>query len=734
MHAPKLIGSTAYAALALSLALASSQGALAQSNSTSGNPTARVETSNPFAPYREPGREPLAQSAATGVPLPDFIELAPLSKADVSEVEKPAAASRLSEPPATATIETPAAPVAETAHPVQSSTPIAETPAVPSEIPSAASVQPAAPGLPQPKADTAPAPDSKPAGTASTSPSAGTRPIDIQSAVPVPETLDMPPLTASDIGGVQMNPADFAIAERLKELVAGRLDRFLDRKRDREALEEFYQARKFAPVWFDMGAPNGRMTAAITRLKAADADGLDASDYPTPDIKALDEDPAARAQAELRLTSSVLAYARQAQGGRVSPSRISTNIEFTPPVSDPAEVLQKVAKADNVTKTLDAFNPQHDGFLALKRKLAELRGTVSNDHVVHIPTGRTMRVGQSDERISLVRERLGVTGEGDVYDAELAQAVKAFQKEKGVGQDGLLGPRTVELLNGGRTPGRDVDSILSNMERWRWLPRDLGQAYVMVNIPDFTLKVMKNNKTTFHTRIVVGKPNTPSPSFSAMIENILVNPTWHVPQSIIYNEYLPALQQDPSVLARMGLVMEHNRDGTISIRQPPGERNALGRIKFNFPNRFQVYLHDTPDKSLFNHDRRAYSHGCMRVQNPTKFGEALANIALPGENITSERLQGMFGSGERWFNFKKKIPVYLVYLNTYVDDGGKLVVRPDLYGYDQRVQSALRGQYMAISERSQRVTPVAMKRARQIVQEVPRQPQQRGFFPFPWFQ
>jgi murein L,D-transpeptidase YcbB/YkuD len=264
----------------------------------------------------------------------------------------------------------------------------------------------------------------------------------------------------------------------------------------------------------------------------------------------------------------------------------------------------------------------------------------------------------------------------------------------------------------------------------------------MVNVPDFTLKVVDDHKTLFHTRIVVGKPNTPSPSFSAAIENILVNPTWHVPQSIIYNEYLPALEQDPGVLTRMGLVMDRAADGSISIRQPPSERNALGRIKFNFPNRYQVYLHDTPDKKLFAQERRAYSHGCMRVQNPTQFGEVLLSLAQPPElRYSADRLQRMFGSGEQWLNFKKKIPVHVTYMNAYVDDAGKLVVREDLYGYDARVRSALRGEYMAIAERSQKVTPGVIPASasnsarriqarRQVVQEQPR----RGGFFFPWFQ
>ncbi len=161
------------------------------------------------------------------------------------------------------------------------------------------------------------------------------------------------------------------------------------------------------------------------------------------------------------------------------------------------------------------------------------------------------------------------------------------------------------------------------MERWRWYPRDLGNAHVIVNMPDYTLRVMHNGEQVWTTRIVIGKPDMPTPLLSETMKYITINPTWNVPPSIVQNEYLPALPQDPTVLARMGLKVVYNRDGSVHIYQPPGEANALGRMRFNFPNRFLVYQHDTPDKHLFAHDVRAYSHGCMRVQDPAKYAEVL---------------------------------------------------------------------------------------------------------------
>jgi len=236
------------------------------------------------------------------------------------------------------------------------------------------------------------------------------------------------------------------------------------------------------------------------------------------------------------------------------------------------------------------------------------------------------------------------------------------------------------------------------MERWRWLPRDLGRTYVMVNVPDFTLRVVRDHKLVWSTKIVVGKPNLKTPLTTAAMRYITVNPTWNVPPSIIRNEYLPVIQQDPTALERTGLKMEQNPDGTIRIFQPPGDRNALGRIRFNFPNKFLVYQHDTPDKHLFAREVRAYSHGCMRVQDPLKYGEVLLSLVLPGERYTEERLRKMFGGAEVNINFPAPIPVHLTYQTAFVDDAGKLVIRDDIYGWDRDVLGWLRGDQRRVAD------------------------------------
>jgi L,D-transpeptidase YcbB len=538
---------------------------------------------------------------------------------------------------------------------------------------------------------TTPAPKQEPAPTAT-----ATVAIPVND-IPLPEPANVPPPTAKDIGKpalANLGPADLPIAEKLRDRVTGRLDRIIDRKKDRDAAIAFYNGRFFAPLWIENGAANARAKAVIAQLAAADAEGLDPSDYSRPDFKAGAE-PDALAEAELRLTASVLNYARHAQTGRAHYSRISADISYSLVYPEPADILTNMAEAKNAGEALAAYNPPHDGYKALKAKLAEARGHKGQAGPARIAGGPVLKVGMHDARVPQLRERLGVTGEsGTTYDKALAEAVKTFQRERELSPTGNLNSATVEALNGGgrQVRHREADIIIANMERWRWMPRDLGKAYVMLNIPNYTLKVVKDGTQIWQTRVVVGKAVTPTPILTETMKYITVNPTWNVPPSIVQNEYLPALAQDPTVLARMGLKVSYNRDGSIHISQPPGDRNALGRIRFNFPNKFLVYQHDTPDKHLFGHDRRSYSHGCMRVENPFKYGEVLLSIAMPKENYTQERLRRMIGSSEQNINFPTQIPVHITYQTAFVDEHGKLVLRDDIYGRDSRTLVALRGE------------------------------------------
>ena len=335
---------------------------------------------------------------------------------------------------------------------------------------------------------------------------------------------------------------------------------------------------------------------------------------------------------ELKLTASMLDYARQAQSGRMHWSQVSADIQYPEHPIDPSEVLANVTTAKDASAALESYNPPQKLYRELKAKLAQLRGQ-GNGPVIQIAEGPALvfkpatrkqaAVTPEDPRVPQLRAKLGISEDaGDArYDAKVAEAVRKFQEGAELKVTGVLDDRTVKALN---SPKRDrqIDTVIVNMERWRWLPRQLGapslgNAYVILNIPDYTLKVMQNGAPVWTTKVVTGKPGVhATPLLTETMKFITVNPTWNVPPSIIYNEYLPALQQDPTVLERMGLRLERASDGSIHISQPPGEANALGRIRFNFPNKFLVYQHDTPDKNLFAKEERAFSHGCMRVQNP----------------------------------------------------------------------------------------------------------------------
>ena len=378
-------------------------------------------------------------------------------------------------------------------------------------------------------APTVATPASEPAAIsngASGAPASASEPAtSVQPAAATEQQTAIEPVVAPDPLAA-LDPADRAVAEKIRDLLATRGDKLFTAKKEREAVEAFYQNRNLAPVWLDKGIENARAEAVIARMKNADADGLEPGDYKAPSFSGLAPD--ALAEAELRLTRAVLTYARHVQAGRFPYTRVSKNIELPQAAPEPADVLSSVADAANAGKALDAYSPQNQHYRQLKAALADLRGKP------------------------------------------------------------------------GASKGQ-IDTITANMERWRWYPRDLGNAYSLVNLPDFTLQVMHNGGQVWTTRIVIGKPSMATPLLSETMKYLTVNPTWTVPQSIVRNEYLPALAQDPTVLDRMGLRVSYSGGG-VTITQPPGDGNALGRVRFSFNNRFSVFQHDTPDKGLFSRD------------------------------------------------------------------------------------------------------------------------------------
>jgi len=546
---------------------------------------------------------------------------------------------------------------------------------------------------------------------ATPAPAAAATPADTKTEAKPPEatattaTPDAAPAApAAATAAQEAAPVVSPIATKIADLLAAKSERVFSTKKDHAGAEAFYSARNNAPVWVTESGPTDGAKALVSYLSAADAEGLDPTDYPVPYFKAgMDAD--ALADAELKLSAAALTFARHVSIGRVHYSRLNADVFYNLEAPDPADVLAKLSTAGNAADALARYTPQHPQYKALRKKLAEVR-KAKGENETRIPGGATLRFDargkkppMQDARVPLLREKLGLAAsDDDTYDKDVANAVAAFQKKHGLKATGQLNTATVNAING---PQRDkeADIIMANMERWRWMPHDLGEKRVILNIPEYTLRVFDGDKQVWTTRVVVGKPGShATPLLSETMKYITINPTWNVPPSIVYNEYLPALQQDPTVLSRMGLKLVQLPNGSVHISQPPGERNALGRIRFNFPNKFLVYQHDTPDKYLFAHDKRAYSHGCMRVQYPAKYAEVILGLSQPGEHYTQERIKSMYGNSEVDVKLAHPIPVHITYQTAFVDDNGKLQIRDDVYGRDARLIAIMKGDERKVAE------------------------------------
>jgi len=479
----------------------------------------------------------------------------------------------------------------------------------------------------------------------------------------------------------------------------------------------FYGARHFEPLWLKEGA-DGTVSFApsaekiMAAFKSSAAEGFRPSDYLTPDLDlaAAGTDPARLAAVETAFSAAAVKYAQDIYGGRINPLLVNKTWTITPKRINEAEMLMKLASADDPMAIFTELEPKHPEFHRLKAALAKFDEHANIDQV-SIPEGKTLKPGMTDERVPLLRQRLGVA-EPDVpetagaeaapdltYDAELVAAVKTFQESLDLTADGIAGPATIAALNGGMAATKD--DIIANMERWRWEPEDFGKFHVFVNLPEFRLRIMEDGEQKYTTRVVIGTPKNQTPVFSDEIEHIVVNPYWNVPASIKANEIRPHLLANPNYLA--GQNMEMLSGGKVinaaaidwtttninnfHVRQKPGAGNALGQVKFLFPNQHDVYLHDTPSKSLFSRSYRAYSHGCVRVENPMEFADYLT-AHEPG--VTRASLEGLFGSKETWVNVKNHIPVHLTYFTLRVDEDGTIRSYGDVYGANKKVIELLK--------------------------------------------
>lgn len=458
----------------------------------------------------------------------------------------------------------------------------------------------------------------------------------------------------------------------------------------RIAVGVFYFKRGFAPLWTTGSglAPHAR--TALGRLLRAREDGLDLSAYALPAADGKMGAPAQRAEADVTLSEAIVAYALQASGGRIEPTAISPEITAKPDVADPSKALALIAAASDPDAALEDFNPPQKAYRDLRDKLAELRA--ENAPVATIPAGPQLRIGMVDPRVPLIRARFGLDALAEaqgadalVYDARVAALVADFQRANGLPPSGVLTASTAQALSGGET-SRQEAAIIANMEMWRWEPRDMGEERVEVNVADYSLKVSKGEEVLHRARVIVGKPTTPTAIFSNQIKYLLVNPAWNVPVSIIKKEMLPKLALDPDYLTRAGFEVTQKGD-TLTVRQPPGEHNALGHLLFMFPNEHAIYLHDTPGRSLFAPERRAFSHGCVRVDDPMRLGELL--MGGPGSGWTQARLRALVGDKERTIFLPHPIAIHIEYFTAFVDDSGVLQMRDDVYGHMRRVEAAL---------------------------------------------
>ncbi|MCZ8185309.1 MAG: L,D-transpeptidase family protein [Beijerinckiaceae bacterium] len=499
--------------------------------------------------------------------------------------------------------------------------------------------------------------------------------------------------------------------------------RYRFRAAEIEAIAGFYATRDFRPVWLE-ARPEGafvqpRVTALSKLIADAEQEGLDAvrllSALP---VRTNGVIPAERlTETDVAISVAAFLYARDARGGRIEPSRLSGMLTPELVLPNPSELLASIADlpADRVTASLLAFHPPHAGYRALRAELMKLReemsapiltGSVAGLAGAPQPVaaglppkwleGPALVFGKPDPRVAHLRSRLGLPADGgEIYDAELRKAVEAFQRVNGLTPNGRITPKTRAALENPQTPLTEserkpdkqvlANTIIANMERWRWLPPDLGEFHVFVNVPDFKLQLVQDGRSVHETRVIVGKPQTQTPVFSDEMEHLIVNPSWGVPPSILKKEFLPKLASDPDYATRRGFQVIR-RGNSISIRQPPGEKNALGFVKFMFPNNHSVYLHDTPNRSLFGNEFRAFSHGCVRVDKPFAFAEKLLSTSL---GYSEGYLRGMIGKGERMVRLPRRIPVHLSYFTVFVDGEGKLQERRDLYGHDARVRAAL---------------------------------------------
>jgi murein L,D-transpeptidase YcbB/YkuD len=471
-----------------------------------------------------------------------------------------------------------------------------------------------------------------------------------------------PPTLARDVPGIEFS----------RRLNAWNWPR--DMRPLRQGVAAFYAGRSNAPIWTDDNGFNDRARAVIAELSKADDWGLRSSDYQAPAAPA--DDPDARFDAELALTAATLRYARDARGGRYDPNRLSLNIDRKPPILPPEQVLARLSAGEDAAAALKALHPQHPQFEKLRQLYLQLRDA-------------------TPEQVATL------TGIQQVVEDEPTKPRKSKTKSQAK-------PDT--------DPKKIRARILYNMEMWRWMPERLGDYHITANVPEFKVRVMKDGKPLHTERVITGKVQNQTPLFSDEMEFVVFHPFWAVPDSIKVKELLPGLVRGKNTISRQGLRASYKgRDvdpysvnwqmtdiRNFHIYQPPGRSNALGIVKFLFPNKHHVYMHDTPTKHLFKQSTRAFSHGCIRVRDPIR----LAEILLENDKGWSpERIKSIIANGkeDNSITLDRKVPVHVTYFTAVVGDDGKPVFFRDIYGHERLIQMGLDGKAHQIVLKKQKL-------------------------------
>lgn len=476
------------------------------------------------------------------------------------------------------------------------------------------------------------------------------------------------------------------------------------------ALAEFYKSRNYKSIWTGRAGKDGqRRRAFLSALAKAGDHGLPVKRYDVDGLRAqlkAAKTGRDRGRMEVEMSRLFLQYADDMRSGVLNPRKIDSGMVREVARYNRLQTLQAFAKSSpaGFLKKLPPKTPEYLRLMKEKRKLEKLLGRGGFGPKV---AAASLKPGASGASVVALRKRLMAMGylkrsSSQVYDAKMQKAVQLFQRDHGLPTDGVAGKATMAEIN--KSAEYRLRSIVVALERERWFNQPRSKRHILVNLTDFTAKIIDNNKVTFVTRSVVGKnmSDRRTPEFSDVMEFMVINPTWNVPRSIATKEYLPLLKRNPNAVGHLHLVDSRgrtvNRDAVdfsqydertfpFNMKQPPSRENALGLVKFMFPNKYNIYLHDTPSKNLFNRNVRAFSHGCVRLQQPFDFAYALLakQMANPQEYFQTILKTGR----ETKVDLKVPVPVHLIYRTAITKPKGGMEYRRDIYGRDAKIFNAL---------------------------------------------